>query len=78
MQNLQQYWQGKLENAKDANDMKLTLANMKSEVAGQSKTALAAGIGLTGGAAGFLGPLATKTLSLLASGAFTYWSARGE
>lgn len=46
MQNLQQYWQGKLENAKDANDMKLTLANMKSEVAGQSKTALAAGIGL--------------------------------
>jgi hypothetical protein len=46
MQNLNQYWQGKLDNARDANDLKLTLANMKSDMAGQSKTALAAGIGL--------------------------------
>ena len=45
MQNLNQYWQGKLDNARDANDMKLTLANMKADLTGQSKTALAAGIG---------------------------------
>ncbi|APB99010.1 hypothetical protein [Polynucleobacter asymbioticus] len=46
MMNLKQYYDGKLENLRDANDMKLTRANMNADYASQSKTALAAAIGL--------------------------------
>lgn len=46
MQNLNQYWQGKIDNARNAEEAKTARAEMKADFANQSKTALAAGIGL--------------------------------